>query len=125
MPPNEKSIGVVSVEIEHLQEGQKRIEDGLGSLAGKVDTVASALGDLIRFTEKHDALSLRVTNLEIESRSRADIANRGKAYMDVTKFLVPVTLAAVLTFFGWFGPQIIAVDRRIHNLELGAPKSEK
>jgi len=124
MPP-EKSMGVVSVEIEHLQQGQTRIEAGLEKLSGKLDSVGDALTSLIRLTEKHDALADRVSALEVTAKERETVAHRGEAYMNATKYLLPLALTVIMSMVGWLVSRVDDHDMKIQKIEVHEAESHK
>lgn len=124
MPP-EKTMGVVSVEIEHLQQGQTRIEASLDKLSGKLDSVGEALTSLIRLTEKHDALADRVTVLETTAKERETVAHRGEAYMNATKYLLPLALGVIISMVGWLVSRVDGHDDKLHQLEVNHAEKHK
>jgi hypothetical protein len=117
MPP-EKSVDSMAVEITHLQQGQVRIESSIDKLSDKLDGVGQALTSLIRLTEKHDALADRVKILESESSDRAEVAHRGEAYMNATKYLLPLALGVIVSMVGWLVSRVDNHDSQIHQLEV-------
>jgi len=124
MPP-EKSMGVVSVEIEHLQQGQVRIEAGLEKLSGKLDSVGDALTSLIRLTEKHDALADRVSVLETTAKERETVAHRGQAYMNATKYLLPLALTVIMSMVGWLVSRVDEHDEKLHDITVKHAEAHK
>ena len=124
MPPETKSMGTLQVELQHLKDGQERIEEGFKGLGHRLDNVAEALVGLIRVTERVNAVDARLTIVEKTSKEREEIANRGKTYMDATRYLLPIFLGAVITFLVWITIEDKETLKRIHNLELLIYKGE-
>lgn len=101
----------ITAEVHHLQVGQQRIET-------KLDQVADALSALIRLTERHDALTNRVENLEKESARRSDTASRGEAYMAFTKFVAPLLIGIILTYCSWMYNKVGHIATEIQALHV-------
>jgi len=117
MPP-ERNVESMAVEIQHLQQGQSRIESSIDKLSDKLDGVGQALTSLIRLTEKHDALADRVKILETESKSREGVVHRGEAYMSAAKYLFPFALVVMSSFIGWLITRVDGHDTKIHQIEV-------
>lgn len=125
MLPETKSMGTLQVELQHLKDGQERIEEGFKGLGSRLDNVAEALVGLIRVTERVNAVDARLVIVETTTKNREEIANRGKTYMDATRYMLPIFLGAVVTFLIWVTVEDKETLKRIHNLELLIYKEEK
>lgn len=129
MPPPEQNPAAMSVEIEHLKSGQKRIEIGMGDVSGKIDGVGRIVNEFSASLIKRDALVERlferVVILEDIAQARTKIANRGEAYMNTTKYLLPVALTMMCTCVGWLITRVDGHDLKIHQIEITQAENNK
>jgi FtsZ-binding cell division protein ZapB len=97
----EKSMDAISVEVHHLQEGQRRIVDSIDKLSGKMDHFAEAMIQLVRHSEKIQNALDRIQHLEAESEKRSEVAARGDAVMSALPWAIPLVFGIVFGYIGY------------------------
>lgn len=108
MPSEEPNVHSMIADIRLLQQGQQHIQSAVTSMSLNMERMTEAISELIRLTEKHNALSDRVNVLEQLNKERTNMANMGRAYMFAGTLVVPFVIGSLY----WLGNEVVALKEK-------------